>query len=87
MSEGYLEQSTLGWSAPTHAIDGENVVALTVLQHPEVERVGEVSHLFSAATGGVCALSRGQPTFGSTGDGFGRPLASATLSRNPLWIR
>jgi two-component system, NtrC family, nitrogen regulation response regulator GlnG len=62
------------------------VVALTILAHPDVARVGEVAALFGASTGGAKRVSRLEPEFQPANGGQGRPLASAMVSRRPVLI-
>lgn len=61
-----------------------SIPALTVLFHPEVERVGETARLVPLLEGGVSAVSRLEPLFVAAGSLRGRPLADPYLSRSPL---
>ena len=76
--------------APTHTAHEEEaprsaqqVVALTVLYHPEVERIGEESTLgdFDADEIG---LSRVEPDFSAPDSDDGFPLADPFMSRKPV---
>ncbi len=86
MSSTFLDQNTVGFTASTQSSAAEGLIGLTVLQHPDLRRVGEVSALFSPGVGGRCALSRSEPDFCSPGRHSLRPLASPVLSRKPLLL-
>ena len=60
------------------------VPGLTVLAHPDVERVGERALLAGLPAGREELLSRGAPGFSAPGSGRVRPLADPFLSRRPL---
>lgn len=60
------------------------VIALTILAHPDASRVGEVATLFAASTGGAKRVSRLEPEFQPPNGGQGRPLSSAMVSRRPV---
>jgi DNA-binding NtrC family response regulator len=62
------------------------VPALTVLFHPDLDRVGEVAELVELDVPPV-ALSRARPHFAPPGATARRPLEDRHLSRRPLWIR
>ncbi len=60
------------------------VPGLTVLAHPDVERVGERTLLTGLPAGRAELLSRVEPGFSAPGSGRVRPLADPFLSRRPL---
>lgn len=62
------------------------VPALTLLYHPDLERVGEQCRLVSLPLGKGCALGRLEPVFSAVGVTRGEPLADARLSRRPVWL-
>jgi two-component system nitrogen regulation response regulator GlnG len=64
----------------------DGALALTVLCHPDVRRVGERAVLRELAAGHAAALSRLQPELAQPGETLGRPLADRRMSRTPLWI-
>ncbi|MBK7536491.1 MAG: sigma-54-dependent Fis family transcriptional regulator [Myxococcales bacterium] len=63
------------------------VVGLTILYHPELERVGERALLTGLEQGREFALSRGEPLFSAPGAAAREPLAERGLSRAPIWLR
>ena len=64
----------------------DGALALTVLCHPDVRRVGERALLRELAAGHAVPLSRLQPELSLPGDTVGRPLADRRMSRTPIWI-
>ncbi|HWN45209.1 MAG TPA: sigma 54-interacting transcriptional regulator [Thermoanaerobaculia bacterium] len=62
-------------------------LALTILCHPDVRRVGERAVLRELAAGNAVALSRLQPELAQPGETLGRPLADRRMSRTPVWIK
>src|SRR5436853_7800355 len=85
-SENRLETQT--WSAPT----GEprpalTVPGLTILGHPQVQRVGERAALLDLSSGREALLSRGEPGFSPPGESALLPLALPYLSRRPWLLR
>ena len=62
------------------------VPGLTVLWHPEPERIGERAVLSALAAGRPCALSRLEPAFAAPGSPLRRPLLDSHLSRRPLLL-
>src|SRR5215210_7591159 len=85
-SENRLETQT--WSTPA----GEpppslTVPGLTILGHPQVQRVGERAALFDLSSGREALLSRGEPGFSPPGESALRPLAVPYLSRRPWLLR
>jgi len=63
------------------------VPGLTVLYHPNLERVGERADLPALATGGEVSLSRLTPDFAAPGAETARPLGDNRLSRTPIVLR
>lgn len=62
------------------------VLALTILCHPDIRRVGERALLRELSEGRPSPVSRLQPEFSPPWEGRGRPLADRRMSRSPLWI-
>jgi len=62
------------------------IPALTVLFHPDVNRIGQRLLLTELSAGGVCRLSRTAPRFAEPDDSRGGPLADPYLSRTPLLL-
>ena len=87
MADPSLHQETIDFSLSTMGSADGALVGLTVLFHPNLERVGQVSALFSLAVGGVRRLSRLEPEFHWHGADRGEPLASPVLSRTPIIVR
>ncbi|MFL6203456.1 MAG: sigma 54-interacting transcriptional regulator [Thermoanaerobaculia bacterium] len=71
---------------PRRRDERDGALALTVLCHPDVRRVGERALLRELSAGHPAALSRLQPELAQPGETFGRPLADRRMSRTPLWI-
>ena len=67
------------------AID-TRVPGLTVLYHPNLDRVGERCLLPGSAPPTPCRLARHEPDFASPGGGPQRPLADAAISRRPIHL-
>ncbi len=63
------------------------VVGVTILNHPDPRRVGQVGALFSEDPGGKRSISRTEPAFCRTGEDRGEPLATPLVSRRPVVIR
>jgi two-component system nitrogen regulation response regulator GlnG len=61
--------------------------ALTILYHPELDRIGERVALPELRDGAAVALSRETPAFFARGRTEGRPLEHACVSRTPLHLR
>ena len=76
-----LSTQTLGASALA-AAEAHGQTALTVLAHPLVGRVGE-RHVLSQW---VTPVSRLEPAFGAPVGGETRPLAEASISRQPVLL-
>jgi two-component system nitrogen regulation response regulator GlnG len=64
----------------------DGALALTLLCHPDVRRVGERAVLRELAAGHAVAISRLQPELAQPGETLGRPLADRRTSRTPVWI-
>jgi two-component system nitrogen regulation response regulator GlnG len=60
------------------------VPGLTILHHPEADRIGERVALAGLAAGREVKLSRGEPAFSPPGRSLLRPLTAPYLSRRPL---
>jgi two-component system nitrogen regulation response regulator GlnG len=85
-SESRLETQT--WSAPS----GKppllpTVPGLTILGHPQIQRVGERAALLDLSSGREMLLSRTEPEFSPPGESAPRPLAVPYLSRRPWLLR
>ncbi|HVG10930.1 MAG TPA: sigma 54-interacting transcriptional regulator [Thermoanaerobaculia bacterium] len=78
--EGVAERQ----SRRSDARDGS--LALTILCHPDIRRVGERAVLRELSAGHAVALSRLQPELAQPGENLGRPLADRRMSRTPVWI-
>ncbi len=64
------------------------VPTLTILFHPDPQRIGELARLHEIPAGRPVALSRLEPVFTADGDPADRrPLADAHLSRQPIVLR
>jgi two-component system nitrogen regulation response regulator GlnG len=61
--------------------------ALTVLYHPNLERIGERAFLNEIARGGEALLSRTAPELALPGRFAGEPLGDLHLSRKPIRLR
>jgi two-component system nitrogen regulation response regulator GlnG len=77
--------------ADTRAESGSGVPAgallvpgLTILYHPDAERIGERIAFAGLAAGRTESVARGEPAFSQPGRGMPRPLADPYLSRRPL---
>ena len=83
-SKDRLETQT--WSAPpAEAPLALTVPGLTLLGHPQAQRVGERAALPDLSSGRDVLLSRGEPGFSPPGEAVFRPLAVPYLSRRP-WL-
>jgi DNA-binding NtrC family response regulator len=82
-----LHQETIDFSLSTLGSADGALVGLSVLLHPNVARIGQVSALFALSIGGTRRLSRLEPEFHWHGVDRGEPLASPVLSRTPIIIR
>ena len=60
------------------------IPGLTILAHPDIQRIGERVALLELASGREEQLSRLEPSFGVPGRPWRQPLADPYLSRSPL---
>ncbi len=82
-----LQVETRTGSASWQPAESPLVPGLTVLFHPDVERIGERAPLSALLAGREEDLSRGEPGFfqpGRPGESRGRPLGDPYLSRRPI---
>ncbi len=76
----------------TQSQSSENVLSdarvpgLTLLYHPELQRIGERAMLTRLSPGGTLPLSRLEPGFAAPGSAVRTPLGAACLSRQPLLL-
>ncbi|MEM7588406.1 MAG: sigma-54 dependent transcriptional regulator, partial [Acidobacteriota bacterium] len=63
------------------------VATLTIVCHPELERIGQRALLLALDAGHEVALSRTAPEFASPGSVWGTALEDPYLSRSPLILR
>lgn len=85
-SENRLETQT--WSTPTgKSLPSLTVPGLTILGHPQIQRVGERAALLDLSSGRETLLSRAEPGFSPPGESVFRPLAVPYLSRRPWLLR
>ncbi|MEM8998407.1 MAG: sigma-54 factor interaction domain-containing protein, partial [Acidobacteriota bacterium] len=66
------------------AADAVRGPGLTLLWHPDVDRIGERAPLAALASGRSAELSRLTPEFMQPGGGVRRPLGESRLSRAPI---
>jgi two-component system nitrogen regulation response regulator GlnG len=81
---GRLETETRQPAASPRLLVTVRVPGLTVLAHPDPQRVGERVALPELAAGRDSLLSRLEPQFSPPGSSVRRPLADPHLSRRPL---
>ena len=87
MKEDTLNESTL--RAPIRRLGPQErnssppVVALTILYHPQLQRIGERALLPEVLRGGTAHLSRSTPLFRPPGSPQEQPLRDRHLSRTP----
>src|SRR5215210_7009743 len=85
-SENRLETQT--WSMPAAKPPSLLIVpGLTILGHPQIQRVGERAALFDLLSAPEALLSRGEPWFSAPGTSTLQPLAVPYLSRRPWLLR
>src|SRR4051812_16386511 len=85
-SESRLETQT--WSTPAgKSPPSLTVPGLTILGHPQSQRVGERAALLDLSSGREALLSRGEPRFSPPGESALQPLAVPYLSRRPWLLR
>ena len=68
------------------AVLNQRAVALTLLYHPDLERIGEVARMPGLRLGKTAAISRLDPIFAHPGSSQGSPIADARISRRPVWL-
>ena len=66
---------------PTGTLQAPTVPALTILWHPDLDRVGEVALL---EDDGVLGFTRDAPAFFVPGSNVGRPIAHRMMARDPV---
>src|SRR4051812_1081450 len=72
-------------AAPVSTPPSRPVVALTILQHSEPDRIGDVVSFPELASGGIASFSRLHPFFCMPGaENAGAPLSNPFLSRTPV---
>jgi DNA-binding NtrC family response regulator len=82
-----VEKTTLvGQGAATESGADVSRLALTILYHPNLERVGERVIFEDAGEGGALSISRVEPAFAPPGRTSGAPLLDEHLSRKPVRI-
>ncbi|HYG61852.1 MAG TPA: sigma-54 factor interaction domain-containing protein, partial [Thermoanaerobaculia bacterium] len=81
-----LELETRAESGGRESLRGFLVPGLTILFHPEAERIGERVALPGLLSGREEPLSRKEPAFAHSGPGLPRPLGDLYLSRNPVLL-
>jgi two-component system nitrogen regulation response regulator GlnG len=85
-SENRLGTQT--WSTPAGALQPAlTVPGLTILAHPQIQRIGERAALLDLSSGREALLSRGEPGFAPPGESALQPLAVPYLSRRPWLLR
>ncbi|MDX1997101.1 MAG: sigma 54-interacting transcriptional regulator [Thermoanaerobaculia bacterium] len=82
--DSHLEIETQAGDAVARAMPEPRVPGLTVLYHPNLERIGDRVVLTQLAAGREQRVSRLEPLFAAPGSAHGLPLASPFLSRRPL---
>jgi two-component system nitrogen regulation response regulator GlnG len=61
------------------------IPALTIVWHPDLERVGDVAPLMALLENDVAPLTRRQPIFQPPGSGDGRPIGHNGMNRDPAF--
>ena len=95
MDETRFQTDDTATQAATHTGTSEwdgiapelRVHGVTVIYHPELDRIGERAVLDGLGAGLEEKLSRQVPELAAPGSGFGRPLADRRLSRSPIVLR
>jgi two-component system, NtrC family, nitrogen regulation response regulator GlnG len=83
-TNAWLHAETRSASGGWPAVGPVRVPGLTVLFHPDPERIGDRVALTALAAGREELLARGEPGFAPPGRAGPRPLADVHLSRRPL---
>jgi two-component system, NtrC family, nitrogen regulation response regulator GlnG len=78
------QRTAQGMAAPP--LEEVSVPGLTIVAHPDIQRVGERVALPGLVSGRRVALSRLEPTFSPPGQRQLRPLRDPHLSRRPLHL-
>jgi DNA-binding NtrC family response regulator len=79
------QKTTITSQGTATGADGDtSSIALTVLYHPHLERVGDRAVLDGLSSRGVALLSRMEPLFSPPDHAEGEPLLEEHLSRKPL---
>jgi DNA-binding NtrC family response regulator len=86
--KGVSDKTTLGdrGSLPA-ASDAAPSLALTILGHPSVERIGDRALGIRLAAGKPALISRNEPVFVPPGQAEGEPIGDESLSRKPLRLK
>ncbi len=79
-----LEAETRPETRTRLSLDSIQVPGLTVLYHPDLQRIGERVALPGLVSGREELLSRREPLFSQSGQALVRPLGDAYLSRRPV---
>lgn len=87
--DGRLYDDTVEPSATIPPLEPGLVPTLTVLHHPESDRVGDRARLYGLRAGRRVAVSRLEPDLTPPGGSAAeaRPLADPAVSRSPFWLR
>jgi len=67
-------------------VSQRSIVALTILQHSDPDRIGDVARFSDLRSGAVASFSRIHPFFFAPGAEVGAPLANPFLSRSPVCL-
>jgi two-component system nitrogen regulation response regulator GlnG len=86
MTPSSLDRETINFGASTLGVTSGPAIGLTLLQHPDLSRVGQVASLCRLGLTGSWQLNRQEPAFGVPGAGTGEPLNHPAISRNPVVI-
>lgn len=87
MSIGKQSQTTIRFDRTGSRGALPDTVGLTVLFHPQIERVGDIAPLCDYVSDAYARISRTEPMFRQTNGQKTDVLASPVLSRKPLEIR
>jgi len=72
--------------APAKTAASARALALTIVAHPDLRRVGDRAIIAASRAGAAHPLSRNEPDFSAPGKVWGRPLGDAYISRRPLTL-
>ena len=86
MTGSHFDRETVSFGASTLGITNGPSVGLSLLQHPDSSRVGQVARLFPSGHTGTRQLNRQEPAFVAPGTLDARPLEYPAVSRNPIAI-